>query len=109
VTGEDSTEWMRDYLTAIYVDDSGVANLDVASLPYRITTWSYRSIYAALNGSYQLTVGSLGNGSPLVSTMGQGGSTAFAGFTVAPGTTATITFTQPAGSYEFWYRVFRRQ
>ncbi|HSX60798.1 MAG TPA: hypothetical protein VLF18_11415, partial [Tahibacter sp.] len=89
--GVDLDDWARDFLIALYTDDAvaGVAP------EYTIPTWNYRSMYIALNGTYQLTVNPLTDGVALSNfVLGPGGGTRYARFGIAAGQTATIVLTQ---------------
>jgi len=90
VFGIDANEWARDFLVAMYTDDSGVS----VSPEYTIPSWSYRSLYIALNGTYQLAVDPLSNGVTLNFGLGYGGGARYTRFGVAAGQDATVTLTQ---------------
>jgi hypothetical protein len=83
--GDDLNVWIRDWSSAIYADDfvTGIAsNLTAAS-------WNYRSLFTALNGSFQLVTRSLSAGVPLTLSIVSGGSS-HDRFGVASGQTATL-------------------
>jgi hypothetical protein len=87
--GANPLDWVRDFDIAVYTDDAvaGVA------AKYTIPSWSYRSLYTALNGSYQLAVDPLTDGVSLGFTLRYGGGTRYARFGVAPAQTANVTLT----------------
>ena len=88
VTGVNaSTEWVRDFVSAMYADDA-VAGIGAAQ---QVTSWSFRSLYTALNGSYQLVPRSLTNGVGLTLSYSRGGGTAYARFGVPTGGFAGVT------------------
>jgi hypothetical protein len=91
VFGFNMIDWARDFDVAIYTDDAGIAGI---VSPYTTPSWSYRSLYTALNGSYQLTVDPLSDSvalGPFV--LRYGGGTRYARFGVAPGATANVVLT----------------
>src|SRR5690606_16840201 len=59
--GDAPNDWLRDFTAAMYADDA------VAGVPAILTnpSWSFRSLFATLNGSYQLVPRPLTNGIPL--------------------------------------------
>lgn len=65
------SDWYRDFDMSMYADDNG--SFTVAS-QYTDPSWSYRSLYKALNGSYQLVPRSLTNGTQLSLTLQNGAS-----------------------------------
>jgi len=90
VFGVNLIDWAHDFDIAAYTDEvvAGVAP------KYTIPSWSYRSLYTALNGSYQLAVDPLSNGvalGPFV--LRYGGGTRYARFGVAPGVSANVLLT----------------
>jgi hypothetical protein len=85
--GVDPNEWLRDFTSAMYADDA-VAGIGAAQ---QVTSWSFRSIYTALNGSYQLVPRSLTNGSTLTLSYSRGGGTAYTRFGVPTGGFAGLT------------------
>jgi hypothetical protein len=87
VLGVDPNEWLRDFTSAIYADDA-VAGIGAAQ---QITSWSFRSLYGALNGSYQLVPRALTNGVALTLSYSRGGGTAYTRFGVPNGGFAGIT------------------
>ncbi|MBO9662745.1 Ig domain-containing protein [Dokdonella sp.] len=90
VFGADPNDWMRDFLVAIYADDA-VAGLDAR---YTLPSWNIRSLYTALNGSYQLVVDPLANAVPLSFALSPGGGTRYLRFGVTPGQAANLTLTE---------------
>jgi hypothetical protein len=103
----DANLWLRDYLLAIYIDDSAIANLDVAMSAYRIASWNWRSLGGALGGYLQDAV--FTNLTPVAFTLAGDGTATYTRFAVASGSTATLSLTPPAGTWDAWYAVFRRQ
>jgi len=89
VLGVNILDWVRDFDVAIYTDDY-VPNV---APQFTIPSWSYRSLYIALNGSYQLAIDGLVDGTPLDFTLRYGGGTRYMRFGVAPGQIATISLT----------------
>ena len=89
VFGADILDWVRDFDVAVYTDDY----VPSVAPQFTIPSWSYRSLYTALNGSYQLAVDGLVDGTPLDFTLRYGGGTRYLRFGVAPGQTATISLT----------------
>jgi len=79
--------WLRDWTASMYADDNafGVAPA------YQNPSWSYRSMYTALNGSYQLVPRPLTNNTGLTLTYSAGGGTAYTRFGVPQGGFATVT------------------
>lgn len=94
VFGANMLDWVRDFDVAVYTDDY-VPNV---AQQFTIPSWSYRSLYIALNGSYQLAVDGLADGTPLDFTLRYGGGTRYLRFGVAPGQTATISLTNGAST-----------
>jgi hypothetical protein len=90
VFGADPNEWMRDFLVAMYTDDA-VAGVDAR---YTLPSWNIRSLYIALNGSYQLATDPLTDGIPLTFALSPGGGTRYVRFGVAPGQSANLTLTE---------------
>ncbi|WP_257387007.1 hypothetical protein [Tahibacter caeni] len=90
VLNVDLNSWVHDFLVAMYTDDAvaGVAP------EYTAPSWSYRSLYTALNGSYQLAVNPLTNATPLTFVLRPGGGTRYARFGVAAGQTANLGLTE---------------
>jgi len=78
IGGADPNDWLRDFTAAMYADDAvaGVAT------QYTNPSWSYRSLFTALNGSYQLGPRTLTNQAPLTLSYASGGGTAYARFGV---------------------------
>jgi len=87
VLGVDPNEWLRDFTSAMYADDA-VAGIGPAQ---QVTSWNFRSIYIALNTSYQLVPRSLTNGVGLTLSYSRGGGTAYARFAVPTGGFAGVT------------------
>jgi hypothetical protein len=85
--GVDTDEWLRDFTSAMYADDA-VAGIGPAQ---QVTSWSFRSLYAALNGSYQLVPRALTNGVALTLSYSRGGGTAYTRFAVPTGGFAGVT------------------
>jgi hypothetical protein len=85
--GVDPGEWVRDFTSAMYADDA-VAGIGPAQ---QVTSWNFRSIYTALNTSYQLVPRPLSNGVALTLSYSRGGGTAYARFGVPTGGFAGIT------------------
>jgi hypothetical protein len=87
VIGADPNEWLRDFTTAMYSDDAvaGIAS------QYTQPSWSFRSLYTALNGSYQLAPRLLTNATTLTLSYSRGGGTAYARFGVPATGFATVT------------------
>ena len=97
IGGADPDLWLRDFTAAMYMDDSGVAG--VAS-QYTQPSWSFRSIFIALNGSYQLVPRTLSNNTPLNLSYGPGGGTMYGRFGVSASSFATVTTSsQPSSPY----------
>ena len=96
IGGAAPTEWLRDFTTAMYADDAGLG----VDAKYTQPSWSFRSLYTALNGSYQLVPRNLANNTPLTLTYSGGGATAYTRFRVPTGTFAQVTTgTTPATPY----------
>jgi hypothetical protein len=85
--GVDPQVWLRDFTSAIYADDA-VAGIGAAQ---QMTSWNFRSIYIALNSSYQLVPRPLTNGVSLTLSYSRGGGTAYARFGVPTGGFAGVT------------------
>jgi hypothetical protein len=85
--GASVNDWARDWTAANYADDAvtGVAT------QYTHPSWSYRSLYTALNGSYQLVPRPLTDATPLTLSYSRGGGTAYARFGVSGGAFAAVT------------------
>jgi len=106
--GESPSPWMRDYLASVYIDDSAIPGLDVASLPYRSTTWNYRSMYSALAG-FSLQQPVLSAGVPASISLAPGGAN-YIRFALSAKTSSDISLTPPEGSsWDAWYMILRRQ
>lgn len=87
--GDAPNDWLRDFTAAMYADDA------VAGVPAILTnpSWSFRSLFATLNGSYQLVPRPLTNGIPLTLSYRASGGAIYGRFGVAAGNFATITST----------------
>jgi hypothetical protein len=87
IGGASVDDWVRDWTAANYGDDAvaGVA------AQYTHPSWNYRSIYIALNTSYQLVPRPLSNGVGLTLSYSRGGGTAYARFGVPAAGFATVT------------------
>ena len=85
--GVDPQEWLRDFISAMYADDA-VAGIGAAQ---QVTSWNFRSLYIALNTSYQLVPRNLTNGVGLTLSYSRGGGTAYARFGVPTGGFAGVT------------------
>jgi hypothetical protein len=85
--GASVDDWVRDWTAANYGDDA-VAGI---ATQYTHPSWSYRSLYTALNGSYQLVPRPLSNGVGLTLSYSRGGSTAYARFGVPASGFAKVT------------------
>lgn len=83
----DADEWLRDFTMGMYADDA-VAGIDTR---YMNPSWNYRSLYGALNGSYQLAPRPLTNNTPLTLSYSRGGGSAFARFGVPASSFASVT------------------
>jgi hypothetical protein len=79
--------WLRDFTNAMYVDDNSFA---VAN-EYQTQSWDFRSLYTALNGSYQLGPRPLSNGVGLTLSYSSGGGTAYTRFGVPASAYAGVT------------------
>lgn len=60
VFGADMRDWARDFGVAFYADD----NAFLVDPQYRTRSWNFRSIYTALNGSFQILLVNLAHGTP---------------------------------------------
>jgi hypothetical protein len=88
IGGASVNDWVRDWTAANYGDDAVTGN----AAPYTHPSWNFRSIYTALNGSYQLVPRNLTPISPSVTlSYSRGGGTAYARFGVPASGFATIT------------------
>ena len=87
VLGADPNLWLRDWIAAMYADDA-VAGI---SPEYQNPSWNYRSLYIALNGTYQLVPRPLTNGVGLTLSYSRGGGTAYARFGVPTNGFASLT------------------
>lgn len=85
--GVDPLIWTRDFVSAMYADDA-VSGIGAAQ---QVTSWNFRSLYIALNTSYQLVPRPLTNGVGLTLSYSRGGSTAYARFGVPMGSFASLT------------------
>jgi hypothetical protein len=85
--GADPDAWLRDFTAAMYADDavSGVAT------EYTQPSWSFRSLFTALNGSYQLAPRPLTNGVGLTLSYAPGGGSSYTRFGVPATGFATLT------------------
>jgi hypothetical protein len=86
IGGASVNDWVRDWTAANYAD---VAVAGVAT-QYTHPSWSYRSLYTALNGSYQLVPRTV-NGTPLTLSYSRGGGTAYGRFGVPASGFSTVT------------------
>jgi len=95
--------WFRDWNVAMYADDA------VAGIPtiYQTTSWHYRSIYGALNGSYQLIPRPLTNNTGLTLNYARGGTSAFLRFGVPADGAATFTTASAASPLSYPVSVVR--
>ncbi|MFN3265439.1 MAG: hypothetical protein ACK41E_01235, partial [Deinococcales bacterium] len=91
--GNDLTTWLRDWAAALYTDDAVVG----VSSEYTHPSWNYRSLYAALNASYQLGVRSLVNNTTLTLSYVAGGGATHARFAILPSSSANIVFRTSGG------------
>jgi hypothetical protein len=87
VMGVDPLVWTRDFVSAMYADDA-VAGIGPAQ---QVTSWNFRSLYTALNSSYQLGPRPLTNGVSLTLSYSRGGGTAYTRFGVPTGAFASLT------------------
>jgi hypothetical protein len=87
IGGANPNDWLRDFTAAMYNDDAGYT----VDAKYTQPSWSFRSLYTALNGSYQLAPRALANGTPLTLSPSAGGGTFYGRFSVAAGNYATVT------------------
>jgi hypothetical protein len=78
--------WLRDCIIGLYGDDA-VAGI---ATEYTHPSWSYRSLFTALNGSYQLVPRPLTNGVGLTLSYKES-SSAYLRFGVAAGAFGTLT------------------
>ncbi len=85
--GATPNDWLRDFTAGMYADDA-VAGL---ARQYQQPSWSYRSLYTALNGSYQLIPQALSNNVGLTLSYATGGATAYARFGVPTAGFAKVT------------------
>jgi hypothetical protein len=85
--GASVNDWARDWIAANYADDavSGIAT------QYTHPSWNFRSLYTALNGSYQLVPRALSNNVGLTLSYSPGASTAYARFGVPAAGFADVT------------------
>lgn len=81
--------WLRDFLVAIYTDDSGVP----VTAEYTMPSWNLRSVYGGLGG-YPLTTNALANNTALVFSLYPGGGSRYARFGIIAGGSATISLTE---------------
>ncbi|HEY6876859.1 MAG TPA: hypothetical protein VI299_02525, partial [Polyangiales bacterium] len=108
VIGSDPTLWMRDFLASVYIDDSAIANLDVAGLPYRTSSWNFRSVWGGLGG-FPLQLPTLTNNVAANLNLGAGGGANYIRIVVNAATAGQLALTPPAsGSWDAWYMVLRR-
>lgn len=105
--GGDLAPYMRDFLAMVYIDDFLAP---ASSLPqYASTSWNYRSLYTALNGSYQLALLAFQPGVATNYSLRRGGTASYLAFRVEAGAIATITQPSvPSGSFETWYVLVHR-
>ncbi|MFL5381006.1 MAG: Ig-like domain-containing protein [Longimicrobiaceae bacterium] len=87
IGGASVDDWVRDWIAANYGDDA-VAGI---AAQYTHPSWNYRSLYIALNTSYQLVPRPLSNGVGLTLSYSRGGSTAYARFGVPASGFAKVT------------------
>jgi hypothetical protein len=85
--GTDPNPWLRDFVTAMYVDDN--ATITVAS-QYKTPSWNYRSMYSALGG-FSLQTQRLYTGATLGADYSAGGTAQYYRFAVASGAFGTVT------------------
>ncbi len=108
LTGADPSLWLRDFLVAVYADDAGIPELDVASLPYRVASWNYRSVYATLGG-FPLQLPTLSPGVATSISLGAGGTANYLQLGVPASTAAALTFSSPSsGTWDAWYVLLRK-
>lgn len=88
-------QWYRDFLVAMYTDDSGVAGV---ATRYTQPSWNFRSLFTALNGNYQLVPRALTNGTSFTLTYARGGGTAYLRFGVPQGGFASVTANSGGGT-----------
>ncbi|MFS3127019.1 InlB B-repeat-containing protein [Nocardioides sp. Bht2] len=93
VTGADIQVWYRDFVLAMFLDDQADAGPLGASGKWAQPSWSFRSVFTALNGSYPLSNAVLAVDGSSVDTYAARGGSIYLRFAVAAGATATLTFT----------------
>jgi hypothetical protein len=89
LTEDELKTWYRDWLVALYADDTVVSGLSAA---HQTPSWHYRSVFGGLGG-FPLQVRTLGDASPLSLAFSSGGAASFLRVGVAPGTFATLSTT----------------
>ncbi|GAA1100819.1 hypothetical protein GCM10009668_18600 [Nocardioides dubius] len=109
VTGADIQVWYRDFVLAMFLDDQADAGLLGASGKWAQPSWSFRSLFIALNGSYQLTNVALAVDGSATTSYARGGGSVYLRFAVAAGATTALTFTPTSwpGGASMGYRVVR--
>jgi hypothetical protein len=94
--GTDPRPWVRDFMVAMYLDDTGAAPLAAYTLP----SWNYRSLYGVLNYGagfgYQLQTAALFSGFARSHNLSYGGGTAYDRLGVPAGSFANIAGTTPS-------------
>ncbi|MEV4999502.1 InlB B-repeat-containing protein [Nocardioides sp. LML1-1-1.1] len=106
--GTDPDSWLEAWAVAAYTDDQADAGALGTSGPFAALSWSFRSLFTALNGSYQLSVAALDTGGTMTSDYAARGGSRHIRFLVAAGQTATLSLTSlDVASPSVAYRVVR--
>lgn len=83
----DADQWMADWVTAMYADDAVTG----IGAQYTTLSWNYRSLYGALNGSYQLVPRTFTNNTTLTLSYSRDGGAIFGRFGIPASGFATVT------------------
>lgn len=89
VTGADPNQWLRDFVVAMYADDA----VGGIGAEHQNASWNYRSMFIALNATYQLVPRPLTNGTPLTLSYSRDGGAAYVRFGVASNKAASFSVT----------------
>ena len=84
--GSDPHDWLRDWTTSMYTDDAVTTPAE-----YTNPSWNYRSLYIALNTTYQLGTRPLSNGTGLTLSYSRDGGAAYVRFGVPAGGFAGVS------------------
>lgn len=94
---DDADTWLHDFLMSVYMDDYVGAGFPGPIGKYSASSWNYRSMYSALNATYQLREMAIPvNGTTTALAYAKAGGAGYIRIAVGAGETATIRLTPVA-------------